>query len=170
MRPATTVSDRLNHGQFELTTFDQPMYQTHKIRTDIQRKREQKQAQKRVIRQEILVSARDRHRFNSMKTAGKFFQTLKPVKEKYTKGVAVTSETCNIKIGQLKKVNDYINPILTDMDPSQWIEDEFKHYHQPVFCWRFQRTLIYLDQSSLIIMKGAGGVTHGQDNRVVKIF
>ena len=64
-----------------------------------------------------------------MKTAGKFFQTLKTQKEKYTKGSAATSENCNIKIGQLRKVNDYINPILTDMDPSQHIEDEYKRYH-----------------------------------------
>lgn len=64
-----------------------------------------------------------------MKTAGKFFKALTAQKEKVMSGEAVTAENSNIKIGQLKKLNDYINPILTDMDPSQYIEDEFKHYH-----------------------------------------
>jgi len=49
--------------------------------------------------------------------------------EKYTKGANVTTENTNINIGKLKKINDYINPILTDMDPSQYIEDEYKKYH-----------------------------------------
>jgi len=122
---------------------------------------------------EILVSGRDRHRFNSMKTASNFFQTMRIQTEKYNdvpNGEANSPDSTNIKAGQMKKLNDYINPILTDMDPSQYMEDEYKHYHQPVFCWRFRRTLSYLDQSSFIQKKGAAIASHGQDNRVVKLF
>lgn len=111
-----------------------------------------------------------------MRTASKFFQTMTAQPEKDSQGdeiglgQAEQAGSQNIKVGQLKKLNDYINPILTDMDPSQYIEDEYKHYHQPVFCWRFRRTLCYLDQSSFIQKKGATTTSHGQDGRVVKLF
>lgn len=83
------------------------------------------------MRQEILVQMKDRkdrHQFNSMKTAGKFFQTLKAPCEKMSELSEAGHLKSNVKVGQLKKLNDYVNPILTDMDPSQYIEDEYKHY------------------------------------------
>jgi hypothetical protein len=33
------AADRLGHGQFDLTNFDQPIHQTHEVKTKMQNKR-----------------------------------------------------------------------------------------------------------------------------------
>jgi len=52
----------------------------------------------------------------------------------------------NLKHGSLKKLNDYINPILADQDPEEGVEEEYKKRHDQVFCWRFLRAVAFADQ------------------------
>jgi len=54
----------------------------------------------------------------------------------------------NLKAGSLKKLNDYINPILADQDPDEEVEDEYKRRHDQVFCWRFLRAVAFADQQN----------------------
>lgn len=46
------------------------------------------------------------------------------------------------------KLNDYVNPILYDLDPDQGIEEEYRKKHDQTFCWKFLRTVSYLDPQS----------------------
>ena len=73
------------------------------------------------------------------------FETLRHEPEVYGKD--------NIKPCSSKMVNDYVNPILTDLDPDQGIEDQYKRMHNQVFCWRFLRLVSFLDQSTFQVKK-----------------
>lgn len=50
--------------------------------------------------------------------------------EKKMRGLNDTNQSTNVKKGHLKKLNDYVNPILADQDPVNCIEEEYKHKHQ----------------------------------------
>ena len=47
----------------------------------------------------------------------------------------------SMKQGSLMKLNDYVNPILYDLDPEQGIEEEYRKKHDQTFCWRFLRAV-----------------------------
>jgi hypothetical protein len=51
-----------------------------------------------------------------------------------------------MKAGSLKKLNDYINPILADQDPDEEVEDAYKRKNDQVFCWRFLRAVAFATQ------------------------
>lgn len=95
------------------------------------------------MRQELLVPPNERQRVNPFTSAKKLFQPMRMEGEK--KARHGPEKATNVKQGPLKRLNDYVNPILADQDPDNGIEDEYKHYHQQVFCWRFLRTVSYLD-------------------------
>jgi len=59
----------------------------------------------------------------------------------------------SIKPCSFKMLNDYVNPILTDLDPEQGIEDQYKRKHNQVFCWRFLRSVSFLDQGTFQVKK-----------------
>ena len=50
-----------------------------------------------------------------------------------------------IKVGELLQLNEKMNYVCMDMDPEQYIDDEFKHKHDPIFSWRFLRLISYID-------------------------
>jgi L-rhamnose mutarotase len=52
----------------------------------------------------------------------------------------------SLKQGSLMKLNDFVNPILMDLDPDQGVEEEYKKKHDQTFCWRFLRAVSYIDQ------------------------
>jgi hypothetical protein len=51
------------------------------------------------------------------------------------------------------KLNDYVNPVLGDLDPDQGIEDEYKRNHDQTFSWRFLRQASYVDHSVFMAIK-----------------
>ena len=148
-------ADRLSHSQFDLTNFDQPIHQLHEVKTSLQNKRNQKAQEKRLARPELLVS--ERQPVNRSRNAKTLFQMMKMDGEKKVRVDTDAAATTNVKKGQLKRLNDYVNPILADQDPENCIEEEYKHKHQQVFCWRFLRTVSYLDQSAFFPRKGTTG-------------
>ena len=99
----------------------------------------------------------ERQRVNSSINARQLFLTMRMEGEKKTRPGTDKAAVTNIKKGQLKRLNDYVNPILADQDPDNCIEDEYKRKHQQVFCWRFLRTLSYIDQSTFFQKKGNAG-------------
>ena len=64
----------------------------------------------------------------------------------------------NLKRGSLKKLNDYINPILAEQDPEEGVEEEYKKQHDQVFCWRFLRAVTAADQQVFPIKSFTGDV------------
>ena len=46
------------------------------------------------------------------------------------------------------KLNDYVNPIMCDLDYTQDIEDQYRRKHDQTFCWKFLRAVSYLDPQS----------------------
>lgn len=60
-------------------------------------------------------------------SAKRLFLTMRMEDEKKARHGA--EKATNVKKGPLKKLNDYVNPILADQDPDNCIEDEYKHYH-----------------------------------------
>lgn len=54
----------------------------------------------------------------------------------------------SMKQGSLMKLNDYVNPIMCDLDYTQDIEDEYRRKHDQTFCWKFLRAVSYLDPQS----------------------
>lgn len=155
--------DRLSHSQFDLTNFDQPIHQNHAVATLFLNKRNQKLMEKRQARQELLVSKR--LPMNRYGNAKKLFGAISMENEKYSKATEETAAKSNLKRGPLKRLNDYVNPILQDQDPDNGIEEEYKSKHKQVFCWRFLRTLSYIDQSTFFQRKESGG-----ENKGVKTF
>jgi hypothetical protein len=45
----------------------------------------------------------------------------------------------------LKTIGSSLVPILQDIDPENGIEDEYKKKKHQVYCWRFLRTLSFVD-------------------------
>lgn len=50
-----------------------------------------------------------------------------------------------IKVGELLQLNEKMISVCTDMDPDQYIDEQYKHKHDPIFCWRFLRLISYID-------------------------
>jgi hypothetical protein len=44
-----------------------------------------------------------------------------------------------------KKLNYFVETFIAEMDPDEDVEEQFKHKHDQTFCWRFIRTLSYID-------------------------
>ena len=42
-------------------------------------------------------------------------------------------------------LSTYVHPVLTDADPSQGVEDEYKKKHDQLFAWRTLRAIAELD-------------------------
>ena len=59
-----------------------------------------------------------------------------------------TEKQGNLKKCSLKKLNDYINPILLDQDPNQEVDESFKNKKNQAFCWKFLRAISYVDQQN----------------------
>ena len=55
-------------------------------------------------------------------------------------------------------MNDYMQPLLDDQAPENAIEDEYKHKHKQVFCWRFLRHVSFVDHTSIDVKKFTGDV------------
>ena len=55
-------------------------------------------------------------------------------------------EKNHLKRGSLKRLNEYISPILADQDPDEGIEEEYKKKYDQLFSWRFLRAISYVDQ------------------------
>lgn len=89
--------------------------------------------------------------------AQSLFANLRMEGEKKVRNGVARTPTTNVRKGQLKRLNDYVNPILADQDPDQCIEEEYKRKHHQVFCWRFLRTLSYIDQSTFCAKRGNAG-------------
>ena len=51
----------------------------------------------------------------------------------------------NLKACSSKTLNDYVNPIMQDLDPDQGVEEEFYRKKDHLFCWRFLRSVSYTD-------------------------
>lgn len=59
----------------------------------------------------------------------------------------------SLKQCSLKKLNDYINPILLDQDPNQGVDEDYKNKKNQAFCWRFLRAVSYVDQQNFCFKK-----------------
>ena len=57
-----------------------------------------------------------------------------PVRDSYT-----------LKKAELPSLSDYVYPVLMDVDPEQLVEDEFKHRHSQIFCWRMLKLISQVD-------------------------
>jgi len=42
----------------------------------------------------------------------------------------------------MKRLNDYINPVLCDMVPDECVEEEYKNKNNQFFSWKFLRAVI----------------------------
>jgi hypothetical protein len=42
----------------------------------------------------------------------------------------------------MKRLNDHINPVLSDMDPDQCVEEEYMNKKDQVFSWKFLRAVV----------------------------
>lgn len=141
--------ERCNHSQFDLTNFEEPVLKSgeDELVIKFKKKREQKAAQKlkqRAGRQQQWPLTKRPHPMNMNGKHVKMRATLYFPEEFYVKSDPASTK---IKKGKLKKLNDYVNPILADQDPDNCIEDEYKVKHKQLFCWRFLRTVSYIDQS-----------------------
>ena len=52
----------------------------------------------------------------------------------------------NLPVADFKKavlpsLSDFIYPVLLDVDPAQEVDDEFKHRHKQLFCWRMLKQI-----------------------------
>lgn len=45
-------------------------------------------------------------------------------------------------------ISKYLYPVLMDCDPDQGIEEDYRQKNNQVFCWRFLRTISYVDLSN----------------------
>ena len=45
----------------------------------------------------------------------------------------------------MPSLSDYVYPVLMDVDPEQLVDDEFKNYHNQVFCWRMLKLISQVD-------------------------
>ena len=50
-----------------------------------------------------------------------------------------------VKKSAMPCLSDHIYPVLMDIDPHQGIEDEYKHKHDLIFCWRMLKQISYID-------------------------
>ena len=57
-----------------------------------------------------------------------------PIRDSYT-----------LKKAELPSLSDYVYPVLMDVDPKQLVEDEFKHRHSQIFCWRMLKLISQVD-------------------------
>lgn len=49
----------------------------------------------------------------------------------------------------INPIGDFINEIVTDMDPDQGIEEEFKKINKDLYCWKFFRAVAINDLSMM---------------------
>ena len=59
----------------------------------------------------------------------------------------------NLPVADFKKavlpsLSDFIYPVLLDVDPAQEVDDEFKHRHKQLFCWRMLKQIAQVDLST----------------------
>eukprot|EP00351_Strombidinopsis_sp_SopsisLIS2011_P003488 CAMPEP_0116873236 /NCGR_PEP_ID=MMETSP0463-20121206/4243_1 /TAXON_ID=181622 /ORGANISM="Strombidinopsis sp, Strain SopsisLIS2011" /LENGTH=66 /DNA_ID=CAMNT_0004514769 /DNA_START=1621 /DNA_END=1821 /DNA_ORIENTATION=- len=53
-----------------------------------------------------------------------------------------------MKRGAMPAISKYLYPVLMDCDPDQGIEEDYRQKNNQVFCWRFLRTISYVDLSN----------------------
>lgn len=51
----------------------------------------------------------------------------------------------NIEKAELPTISTFLQSILSDLDPDQAIEETYKTKHKPLVCWRFLRTVSFID-------------------------
>ena len=78
--------------------------------------------------------------------AKKLFPIIRAPHEKFT-GLEGGFQQ-DIKQAPMKRLNEYVNPILSDIDPLNEIEEVYKSKNKQVFCWRFLRAISYIDQNN----------------------
>ena len=67
----------------------------------------------------------------------------------------VGGATNSLKKAELPSLSDYIYPVLMDTDPEQLVDDEFKHKHDQLFCWRMLKLISSVDQTTFAAGKSA---------------
>ena len=53
----------------------------------------------------------------------------------------------------LPTLSDFVYPVLMDVDPTQGIEDEYKHKHNMLFSWRMLRQVALVDIANFSMVK-----------------
>ena len=55
------------------------------------------------------------------------------------------SQTVHVKKSAMPCLSDFIYPVLLDIDPTQGIEDEYKHKHDTIFSWRMLKQIAFIE-------------------------
>ena len=50
-------------------------------------------------------------------------------------------DSYQLKKAERPSLSDFVYPVLMDTDPEQLVDDEFKNYHNQVFCWRMLKLI-----------------------------
>ena len=153
--PAPDRPERASH--FDLTNFDLEVSQA--VASKFQNRRNRKGADKR----RPICAASEALTLNSAANARALLGSLAVEREEFRvppqDGAQAGEPTRqNLKRGSLKKLNDYINPILAEQDPEEGVEEEYKKQHDQVFCWRFLRAVTAADQQVFPIKSFTGDV------------
>lgn len=69
-------------------------------------------------------------------------------KDTKTSELIARGEFDQVKKCSMFTLNDFIDPVLMDMDPDNDVEEEYKRKKNQIFCWRFIRTVSFIDQDS----------------------
>mmetsp|Transcript_4607 Transcript_4607/g.7808 ORF Transcript_4607/g.7808 Transcript_4607/m.7808 type:complete len:208 (+) Transcript_4607:1271-1894(+) len=114
------------------------------IKKAISEKRREKQERKRVIKKPIVSRVLGLNRFRN---AREMIRTFKDEGEIYKPLELAGSESGkqqhnNLKEGSFKILNEYLNRVLSDLDPQQYIEEEYHKKHDQLYCWKFLRELM----------------------------
>lgn len=54
-------------------------------------------------------------------------------------------DSYQFKKAEMPSLSDFVYPVLMDTDPEQLVDDEFKNYHNQVFCWRMLKLISQVD-------------------------
>ena len=64
---------------------------------------------------------------------------------------SLLSQANTLKKAPQKSISSYLFPVLCDVDPTQGVEDEYKHKHKLLFSWRMLREISDIDSSCFIV-------------------
>ena len=67
-----------------------------------------------------------------------------------------------LKKSALPSLSDFVYPVLLDCDPTQEVEDDFKHKHDLLFSWRMLKQISAVDIANVsrISSKASGTDAH----------
>lgn len=83
---------------------------------------------------------------NSFPNAKSLFGMLE--KDTKTSELIARGDFDKVKKCSMHTLNDFIDPVLQDMDPDNDVDEEYKRKRNQIFCWRFIRTVSFIDQDS----------------------